>query len=106
MHDEHPVEIPESFLALFRTPGRIKPSAPREVVVANYELCEDLANHLCDVARARHFDLGISEDEVLSRCHLGLVDGASGVDAAQALWVTRRLSELLGWGDGSWQPAP
>ena len=37
------------------------------------------------------------EDDVLERIHAGLCSGDSGVNAAQAWWVTRRLAELLGW---------
>ena len=105
MDDEHQVEIPESFCDLYRVPGRLKPTEPRAVVGARYELCEDLAQHLREYARAQHFDLGISEDEVLQRCHRGLLSEGSAVGAAEALWVTRRLAELLEWGGAEWSPS-
>jgi hypothetical protein len=97
MYDDNQVDIPESFYALFRVEGRIKLTATREVILGRYELCEDLANHLVDYARARHFDLGISEDDVLERCHQGLLGGAAGVSDEEATWVIRRLAELQGW---------
>jgi hypothetical protein len=94
-HDQ--VEIPASFVALYVPEGRIKPIEPRHVIAARYELCEDMANHLFEFARARHFDLGISEDEVLIRCHRGLLSDGSGFNLDEARWVIRRLAELLGW---------
>ena len=97
--DEHhyQIEIPESFMALYLIGGRIKPSASRGVIASRYELCEDMANHLQEYARGRHFDLGISEDEVLTRCHRGLLSEASGLNLDEATWVIRRLAELSGW---------
>ena len=61
---------------------------------------EDLANSLHEYARAQHYDLGISEDEVLSRCLAGLQAPASGVnerEAVRVVPVVRRLAELEGW---------
>ena len=97
MYDHNQLEIPDSFMALFIAPGRSKPSATRAFITARYELCEDLANHLEEYARGQHHDLGLSEVEVLQRCHAGLLSAGSGVDAAQAEWVVRRLAELAGW---------
>ena len=97
MYDHNQLEVPDSFLALYLVPGRLKPSATRELITGRYELCEDLANHLEEYARAQHHDLGISEAEVLRRCHVGLLTAASGVNAREAEWVIRRLAELAGW---------
>ena len=97
MYDHNQLEIPDSFMALFLAPGRSKPSATRVFVSGRYELCEDLANHLDEYARAQHHDLGISAAEVLKRCHAGLLAAASGVNEAEAAWVVRRLAELEGW---------
>ena len=97
MYDHNQLEIPDSFMALFIAPGRAKPSATRAFITARYELCEDLANHLEDYARGQHHDLGISEAEVLQRCHAGLLSAGSSVNAAEAEWVVRRLAEMAGW---------
>ena len=97
MYDHNQLEIPDSFMALFLAPGRQKPSATRAVVTARYELCEDLASHLEAYARGQHHDLGISEVEVLQRCHAGLLSAGSGVNEAEAEWVVRRLAEMAGW---------
>ena len=62
-----------------------------------YELCEDLATHLQDFCETRRGGLGLSRDDCLLRCHAGLADAASGVDAAEARWIVERLAERLGW---------
>ena len=97
MSDDQSIEIPPSFLALYIEAGRSKPSASRAVIGARYELCEDLATLLVDHARNTLFELGITEDDVLVRCHQGLLVDASVVEPKEAQWVVRRLAELLGW---------
>ncbi len=103
MDDFNQIEIPESFVALFIAPGRIKPSATRATIAARYEFCEDLANHLVEYGRAQHFDLGITEADVLERVLLGLLQPASQVNEAEAHWVVRRLAELVDW---AWPEPP
>jgi hypothetical protein len=97
MYDPYQIEIPASFYALYIVGGRIKPNATRDAIAARYELCEDLANHLCEYARRTHFDLGVCEDDVLTRCHRGLLSDAAGVTREEAAWVVLRLAELLAW---------
>ncbi len=97
MSDDQSIDIPPSFLALHIERGRVKPTATRALIGARYELCEDLATLLVDHARNTLFDLGITEDDVLLRCHAGLLGDASVVDPKEAQWVIRRLAELLGW---------
>ncbi|MBI5721400.1 MAG: ATPase with chaperone activity [Burkholderiales bacterium] len=99
--DENQIIVPQSFVALFVPPGRIKPTQPREVIAARYELCEDLAQALIERAQAVHFDTGADEAEVLRRVELGLgpVTPDSEFGEAEARWVVRRLAELLGWPD-------
>ena len=99
MSDNQSIEIPPSFIALFISPGRIKPSMGREDMSARYELCEDLANLLTEHAKTVLFDLGITEADVLGRCELGLLTESSVVSNVEARWVIRRLAELLGWDD-------
>lgn len=99
MYDHNQLEIPTSFLTLFVEPGQDRPHATRAAITARYEFCEDLAGHLYEYARAQHHDLGITEAQVLERVRLGLASPSSGVDAAEAVWVVRRLAELEGWPD-------
>jgi hypothetical protein len=97
MSDENQFVIPPSFIALFVEPGRIKPSASREAIAERYEFCEDLATMLTERARTMQWELGVTEADVLERMHRGLREPASGLQAAEAGWVTRRLAELLEW---------
>lgn len=106
MSDEYQIEIPPSFMALYLRPGRLKPTAPRAVVAERYEFCEDLATMLTDHAKTMLFDLGITEEDVLERCHRGLVVEGSSTAPAEAQWVVQRLAELLGWPCPPWaEPA-
>ena len=95
--EDSQIDVPESFIALYRRPGRSKLSAPRDEIATRYGFCEDLAQALTDQAGGVHHGQGVDEDEVLSRCLRGLQTADSGVDAAEARWVVRRLAELLGW---------
>jgi hypothetical protein len=97
MDNDSQIHIPDSFMALYLLNGRSKPNAMREVIAARYELCEDLANHLVEHASSTLHAHGIAEDEVLVRCHRGLLSEDSGVSPAEAAWITRRLAELLTW---------
>ena len=101
MSDDSQIHVPPSFVALFVEPGRIKPRASREAIAARYELCEDLATMLVEHAGTTRWQLGVTGDDVLERIRRGLLSDDSGVDAAEAQWVVRRLAELLGW-DRDW----
>lgn len=99
MSDDNQITVPPSFVALFVPPGRIKPTRTREHIAARYELCEDLAQALVEHAQTVQFDTGADEAEILRRMQAGLAAPAAAVDEAEAVWVTRRLAELLGWPD-------
>jgi hypothetical protein len=92
--DEYQIEIPPSFIVLY-TDARHRRTA-RE----RYDVCEDLANHLVEYANGVYHGIGVAQDEVLRRCRAGLQSPEAGVSADEALWVVRRLAELLGW---AWQ---
>ena len=97
MPDMNQIEIPQSFMALFVAAGRLKPSASLEVVVGRYELCEDMACMLTEHAQTMLSNLSLTEEDVLLRCHDGLMAGASAFTKQEADWVIRRLAELLAW---------
>lgn len=107
MSEVNQTEIPRSFVELFIPPGRLRPTESREHIATRYEFCEDLATMLCEHARNLLFDLGITETDVLERCHRGLV-GEDPLEAANAPgesdWIVRRLAELLGWDDPGPKP--
>ncbi len=94
---DNQIEPPQSFMAMYITPGRDQPNAPQEVVLARYEQCEDIATLLAEQAQTVAFKENLSKNVVLERCHRGLLDGASDFNENEARWVTYRLAELLGW---------
>jgi hypothetical protein len=94
---DNQIEPPQSFMAMYVTPGRSRPNAPQEIVLARYEQCEDMACILTEHARTLAFKENFSESEVLARCHQGLRDDASDFNEMEAAWVICRLTELLGW---------
>ena len=102
MYDHNQFDLPPSFVALYLEPGRTRPSASRAEISRRYDLCEDLAHRLFEYARAQFHDLGITEEDVLRRCHLGLCAEPRSVDAREANWVVHRLAELQGWGSPDW----
>ena len=69
MYEEYQIGIPQSFMALYVDPGRSKPNAPRDVVAARYQLCEDLATLLMKTARNVFLSMRITEKEVLAQCY-------------------------------------
>ena len=81
---DNQIEIPPSFMAMYITPGRDRPNAPQEVVVARYELCEDMACML-------------TEQKILLQCHQGLLADPVALNAKESMWVIHRLAELLEW---------
>jgi hypothetical protein len=101
MTDDRQSWVPDTFLALFLEPGRSRPSESRAVIQQRYAFCEDLATLLTDTARSRHWELRITETDVLDRIHAGLTGGQIDVTKEEALWVRRRLAELLGWREGA-----
>ena len=97
MSIENQIEPPSSFMAMYVTPGRDRPNAPQEIVIARYEQCEDMACVLTEPAQTLAFKENFTESEVLARCHQGLLDDAADFNANEARWVIYRLAELLGW---------
>ncbi len=105
MSEESQIVVPESFIALYRVPGGTgRLSAPRAQIAERYEFCEDLSTMLTEQAANRRWELGVSEDDVLERILEGLLGMESGVDAAEAAWVLRRLAELLDWRASRFHP--
>ena len=94
---DNQIEIPQSFMAMYITPGRTTPNAPQAVVIARYEQCEDMATVLTEHAQTLAFKENFTEAEVLARCHEGLVAAPSDFSEKEADWVVHRLAELLDW---------
>jgi hypothetical protein len=96
-HDDHQIHLPESFVALFVPPGKVKPTLGRLEMLERYELCEDMANLLTGRAADLQFQLGITEEMALDQCEQGLLAEPAVVSPAEARWVVCRLAELLQW---------
>jgi len=94
---DNQIEIPQSFMVMYVPPGRSRPDATQEVVLARYEQCEDMACMLTEHAQMLAFKENFTEQEVLVRCHQGLLADASGFTENESEWVILRLAELLGW---------
>ena len=97
MSIDNQIEPPQSFMAMYITPGRDRPNAPQEVVLARYEHCEDMACVLTEQAHTLACKEKFSAPEILSRCHQGSLDDASDFNEKESRWVICRLAELLGW---------
>ena len=97
MPDENQLIVPPSFIALFIVPGRSRPNAPRELIAARYDLCEDMANLLVAPAQAMAAGHDLDQGGILQRCHLGLRADPTTFSEGEAAWVIRRLAELLDW---------
>lgn len=97
MSVQHHIEIPKSFGALYTHEGSQQRHAPRDFVAIRYELCEDMACMLVDIAEHMASGLGISRQDALARCHFGLRKGRSAVTEIESDWIIRRLAELLVW---------
>lgn len=97
MSDDDQTLIPASFVELFMPPGARRPNATRAAMAERYELCEDMAQMLTETARAKQFELGVTEADVLARMQSGLQAAGSTFAPAEARWVVARLAELLQW---------
>ena len=94
---DNQIEPPQSFMAMYITPGRDRPNASQEKVFARYELCEDMASILTEQAQTLAFKENFTEAEVLTKCYRGLLAGEADFSPREAAWVVLRLAELLGW---------
>lgn len=99
MSHESQVVVPQSFIDLYLPPGRLKPIAPLAEIAARYEICEDLASALTERATMVLWQHGVTQQDVLQRLHQGLALADSGLNQKEALWIVRRLAELLNWHD-------
>ena len=86
-----------AFVALYTAPGRSRPGLALEALAQRYELCEDLAQMLCEQASHTQFKLGLPEEQVLAGMAQALQGGEPGLRPAEAQWVVGRIAELLHW---------
>ncbi len=96
--------VPEAFIRAHTPSGRQRPDLPREALLERHELCEDLAQMLCETASTQRHELGITESDVLHRIAASLPEAGLELSPPEISWVTGRLAELLGWIDEQGQP--
>lgn len=101
MDETSQIYIPESFQALYLRPGRSKPDIPLPELIGRYEQCEAMAMLLQETASNMIHSMHITEQDVLERCHLGLSAEGQPFSQDEAVWVVRRLAELMGWPAGA-----
>jgi hypothetical protein len=94
MSDEYQIEIPPSFYEVYLD-ARRRLTASRDRIRTQYEICEDLAQHLVEYCNATLHGLGITEADVLVRVHAGLVASSEVVDAREATDRSRRSAFLV-----------
>jgi len=95
--DFNQIEVPPSFVALFTGPGGHRLTQPMAAVRERYELCEDLAQMLCEQASAAAFKSGAGSSEVLAGMQAALSGGSGPLQASEPAWVVTRIAEILGW---------
>jgi len=97
MSSDNQIEIPQSFISLHVRPGRTRPSATHEVILERYEQCEDMAVTLVEHAQVQAVAAGLAEQDILLRCHQGLLADTTSFSVAESGWIVVRLAELLEW---------
>lgn len=97
MDDPNQIEVPPSFVALFTGPGGHRLTQPMAAVRERYELCEDLAQILCEQASTAAFKSGASPGEVLAGLQAALSAGDGPLQACEPAWVVTRVAEILEW---------
>ena len=105
MSDASQILIPPSFVALFVPPGKVRPTLGLREMAVRYELCEDMAQLLTEQAGQLQWKLGVHESDILARMHAGLSGGEAGISAAEAVWIIKRMAELLDWPWPDWLDA-
>jgi hypothetical protein len=95
--DANQIEVPPSFVALFTAPGGHRLTQPMTLVRERYELCEDLAQMLCEQASTAAFKSGASPGEVLAGLRTALSAEGGGLRAGEPVWVVTRVAEILSW---------
>ncbi len=99
---DNQIEPPQSFMAMYLTPGRDRPNAPQSVILARYELCEDMASLLAEQVQTLAFEENFAGTGALMKCYQGLLAGEADFTPREAAWVVLRLAERLGWEAPEW----
>lgn len=99
---DNQIEPPPYFMATYVTPSRDRPNAPQAVILARYELCEDMASLVTEQVQTLAFKENFSGAEALRKCYQGLLAGEADFNPREAAWVVLRLAERVGWEAPDW----
>ena len=97
MDDSSQIIIPPSFTALYVPPGKTRPTETHAHIAQRYELCEDMAQMLCESAAEQQFKTGAAPPALLAWMERSLLGEGAVLEAAEARWVVLRIAELLHW---------
>jgi hypothetical protein len=97
MDDANQIEPPTSFAAIYTSADGSRLTRPTDVIITRYELCEDIAQTLCERAATLLATSSDSKSEVLKGVRDALDVDSQAVTSAESAWVVQRLAELLGW---------
>lgn len=89
--------IPASFTDLLFPPRPTQRSVNWAAAAQRYELCEDMAQLLCEQAPLIQHKQVLETDQVLTRMLQSLLEEEARLEESEALWVVCRLAELLQW---------
>lgn len=95
MYDHNQTLVPDSFMAIHSRHGR--PILKRDELEARYELAEDLAMHIGEMASAVSEDDAQGQRSAMRLAKAGLMAEPAQVSEVEADWVVRRVAELCGW---------
>ena len=97
MDDSSQIHIPASFVAVFTPPGKTRPVATHAHMAQRYELCEDMAQMLCETASEQQFKTGAAPQALLEGMERSLLGEGAVLEEAEAHWVVLRIAEFLHW---------
>lgn len=97
MDETTQVHLPPSFVALFVPAGKTKPVATLVHIAQRYELCEDMAQLLCESASEQQFKTGAAPHSLVEAMEAALLGDGAVLEPGEAHWVVVRMAELLHW---------
>lgn len=66
-------------------------------IAQRYELCEDMAQMLCETASEQQFKTGAAPQSLLEWMERSLLGEDAVLESGEAHWVVLRIAELLHW---------
>lgn len=95
MSTDRQIHVPLSFLALYISPGKTRPTPPREWLEDRHDLCEDLAQLLTEKVKDKIWQLGITAADAIDRIAQGLPALDLDLSEPECQWILTRVQEIL-----------